>query len=140
MPKYIQRRISLLFITGFVLMILCDFCYGNNWFGVNDIMTRRQGKDYSIGEMIFGIDNYVLLFFLTWSIKKATPDITWMRYVCALSMDLLFAGICWVIIWNPYIQNWNVCLWMLSGTALFFCKLFLSWVYPNSKNWIIMRL
>lgn len=132
--KYLQERISILFVMGFIFFFVCEFWYKYNWLGVNQIMFVRGGEPYSLGEMIIGCDNFLLLFFMTWAVKKSTPDITYMRYLSTFAIDLFFIGLCYVFIVNPFVDNWNLWMLLLVCASFFAIQLLLDRYYPPFRK------
>lgn len=135
--KYLQQQIATLFVAGLIFFFLCEFWYKFDWFGVNEIKFLRGTEPYSLGEMIIGCDNFLLLFFMTWGIKKSTPEVYYMRYLSTFAMDLFFIGMWYVFVVNPYMDNWSMWVFLLISISLFAVQLLLHQFYPPFRKFKI---
>lgn len=122
---YTQKRISILFVTGWAVWFLCELWYRFNWFNVNHVMFMRGSEPYSLGEMIICSDSFLLLFFMTLVAKSATTQIKWMRYFAGLVQDILLIALVYVFFMNPFIENWNILGWLFISVGLFIFKVVL---------------
>lgn len=121
--KYIQAKIALLTLVGFVLFVICDFWYYFDWFKVSKVIFIRDGNSYSLQDIILNSDNFILLFFLFWSIKKSTPEVKWMKYFCSFVMDLLFTSVLYTIVFSPDVNSWSRWSFLFVSLAIFVCQM-----------------
>lgn len=132
-----QKNIAKLTIIGFVLFLLCDFWYYFNWFNVGAIIFHSSPGEYSLRDIIYNSDNFILLFFLFLSIRKCCPDLILFRAFCMWVMDLLATSMFYTIYYSPDIDSWSRWGFIIISTSIFLFQilwLFVKFMHKEDRS------
>lgn len=125
MSKKDQKNIFILAAIGTAAFFLCEFWYCFDWFSVSKIIFNRGTGAYTLRDIIINCDDFLLIGFLFWGIKKATPDIIISKAFCMYMMDLLATCIVYTVLFSPDLETWN--RWSLIAISTFVFILQIIW-------------